>query len=412
MRLRCLRELERKWISEQQELIVNEDRESVVIIPEERMRMVRGAKRARRPEYVQSFITNTTAPKSLDELYALTRSDDWCPSMDSLLYMERGEPTGWTVPRWAKIGDVVFFMHSKTSNSHLTAIRTELEHRAAEFSGGDFRWLKFWVNHELDVYRLYGGKIFAVGRVIGNPFRDEDEPSEFSHWGSRVYADIDDVQILKQPVDISEFNDFIHVSRQSAITPVFGKEYEQLMGLVCAKNRIPKRFKGLKCDPMPLSRIDDDNWFDVMQRYRRSFFLEQQFRTYCVDYLLKAFSDRKTLHAESRCRKAGHADTFVDNLVMYRSRWLPVEVKLDIDLEKNLEEQLLQYMGVDDVVVEGEKAIPPDDLWSDRVLVVDTEGVYLYYGGELRYLLLWDDAKTLEKALGMLHGRLGIVCGW
>ena len=381
---------------------------------EQNLRVERMREREEGPSFVQSFITNTTAPKSLDELFEIVKTNEDCPSMDHILYMDRGERTGWTVPRWAKKGDVVFFMHSKTSNSHLTAIRTELERRADEFEWDDWCWLRFWINHELDVHKLYGGKVFAIGRVIGKPYKENDDFVN-KHWGSNIYADIDDIQLLREPIDISEFNEFIHVSRQSAITPVFGKEYERLIGLIASKNRVPKRFQGLKCDPMPLSRINDRNWFDVMQRHRRSFFLEQQFRTYCVDRFLKMFGDRRTFYAECACRKVGHSTTFVDNLVLYKCKWLPVEVKLDINLENDLEGQLRQYMDVDDMVVKGrekDRTLTPSELWSDRVMVVDTEGLYLYYEDELRYLLLWEEMNSVEAMYSALRWRLSQVCDW
>ena len=383
-------------------------------VHEMRLREERHRKREEGPRFVQSFITNATAPKTLDELYEITRVDGYCPSMDAILYMWRGEPIGWTVPGWAKVGDVVFFMHSKTSNSLLTAMRSELALRENEFGPEDLNWLRFWINHELDVHKLYGGKIYAIGRVAGKPYKDSGNHSH-QHWGSCIYADIDDVQMLTNPIDISEFNGFIHVSRQNAITPVFGEKHERLMGLIAAKNRIPKRFKGLNCDPMPLSRINERNWLDVLRRHRRSFFLEQQFRTYCVDHFLRAFGEKRTFYAEGRCRKAGHPDTFVDNLVLYRGRWLPVEVKLDIALTHNLEAQLEQYMDVDDVVVkkrQDQVVFERDELWLDRVMVVDTEGLYLYYGSVLRYLLLWDEVNSIETMLSALRWRLESVCDW
>ena len=378
------------------------------------LRAERHRERDEGPKYVQSFITNVVAPNTLDELYEITVTNEYIPSMDVVLYMYRGDPVGWTVPRWAKIGDIVFFMHSKTSNSHLTAIRSELNRRASEFGEEEWHRLKFWVNHELDVHRMYGGRVFAIGRVAGKPYKETDG-FVHKHWASTIYADIDDIQILKEPVHISEFNDFIYVSRQNAITPVFGKEYEQLMSLIASRNRVPGRFLGLKCDPMPLSRITDRNWFSIMQKHHRSFFLEQQFRTYCVDRFLRVFGDRRTFYAEGRCRKAGCADTFVDNLVMRGSRWLPVEVKLDITLVTDLESQLQQYMNVDKVVVkrgQESRMLAPESIWNDRVMVVDTEGLYLYHDDELRYLLLWDRMETENEMLETLNRTLSCICEW
>ena len=48
------------------------------------------------------------------------------------------------------------------------------------------------------------------------------------HWQARIYADIDIIAILEHPPDISGFNDFIKVSRQSGITPVVESEFAEL----------------------------------------------------------------------------------------------------------------------------------------------------------------------------------------
>ena len=343
----------------------------------------------------------------MDELYGTVIEAGDCLLMDKLLYMYKGDRVDWTVPSWAKTGDIVFFMHSKTSNSHLTAIRTEFEQRAGSYSDADRLWLKYWINHALDVHRQYGGKIFAIGRVAGKPRRETFH--EYEHWASTIYADIDDIFILSDPVDISEFNDVIYVSRQGAITGVFGEQYYELMSRIEAKNSIPKMYRNLNADPLPFSKIDESNWFDVVQRYRCSFFLEKQFRSYCVNYFLKEFGDQKTFYSEARCMKRGKADTFVDNLVKFKGKWLPVEVKLNITLEHNLSGQILQYLNVDSIYVEKERALKRNEIWLDRIMVVDTEGIYIFKDATLKKLLAWQDMGSCEELINALNLKL---CGW
>ncbi|WP_232001617.1 hypothetical protein [Slackia heliotrinireducens] len=108
---------------------------------------------------------------------------------------------------------------------------------------------------------------------------------------------------------------------------------------------------------------------------------------------------------------AAEPNTFVDNLVLYRGLWLPVEVKLNIYTTSNLEDQLEQYMHVDKIEHEG-MTFGQDMLWLDRVLVVDTEGLYLYTGGTMHYLLLWDDFKSEQDMLDALDARLDAICAW
>ena len=72
-------------------------------------------KRADNKKYVQSFITNTSFPTSIDELFNFC----FCFNMESLLGVDPDDPDnpcwngGWTCPRWAKKGDIVFFYHAK-----------------------------------------------------------------------------------------------------------------------------------------------------------------------------------------------------------------------------------------------------------------------------------------------------------
>ena len=357
-----------------------------------------------------------TAPKTLEELEETVLDFDSgadCLLPDKILYMDKGETECWTSPRWAKIGDVVFFMFAGSAKSHLTRIRKEFEGRAHKYDEYDRAWLRFWINHGLGLHRFYGGKIFAIGRVTGSPERYDN--NEYQHWSSHIYAEIDDIFILDNPVDISEFNDFIMVSRQSAITGVFGKEYERLMEIITSKNKIPKIYRDLVADPLPLSKINETNWFDIMKKYRCSFFLEQQFRTYGVDYFLREFGDQRKFFKEVRCKKQGHADAIVDNLVYYRGRWLPVEVKLSVATEYDLDHQLGKYMFVDRMVAKdsrGDRVFESDVLWNDRVLVVDTNSIYLYFDDELHDICQWDDATNKRQLLDRVNDTLGKIITW
>ena len=73
-------------------------------------------------ENVQAFINNISFPKTLDELYWFATEHGSFNVEDILFETE----TVWTSPKWVKIGDVVFFMHSKTAKSIITKLRTEL----------------------------------------------------------------------------------------------------------------------------------------------------------------------------------------------------------------------------------------------------------------------------------------------
>ena len=81
----------------------------------------------------------------------------------------------------------------------------------------DIRWQALQRAREL--YKKYGGRIFAIGRISGRPYYDNQEYDDMYHWSSRVYAPIDRIYVLQQPIDISEFSDFLPISTRGAITP-------------------------------------------------------------------------------------------------------------------------------------------------------------------------------------------------
>lgn len=49
--------------------------------------------------------------------------------------------------------------------------------------------------------------------------------TENLHWKSNIYAPIDDIFLLENPIDISEFNIEIDVSRQNSITSVLDEKF-------------------------------------------------------------------------------------------------------------------------------------------------------------------------------------------
>ena len=109
-----------------------------------------------------------------------------------------------------------------------------------------------------------------------------------------------DAKIKNSNLDISEFNEYIYVSRQSAITSVLGEDFKKLKSLIISKNNTPLYFSQVDATPIPLKRINKDNWMTISNEYRRSFMLETQFRAYYVDYLLSAIGGRKTIYKECK----------------------------------------------------------------------------------------------------------------
>ena len=329
---------------------------------------------------VQSFINNISFPKTLDELYwYATQHGSF--NVEDVLYESE---TVWTSPKWAKIGDIVFFMHSKTAKSTITRLRTQLYKEKDNIPKNKFKTLIDWINRGLGLYSQYGGKIFAIGRVIGAPeyiadSDDDYEDASFYHWGSRIYSEIE-VFVLETPICISEFNDFIFVSRQSGITPVFGKEFIKLRDLIASKNETPKYFLSSVATPLPLTKINSENWLEITEEYRRSFMLESQFRSYYVDYLLSAISDRKTIYKECRCVKQNNPNTFADNVIYINGKYIPVEVKLSVAAEPNIKGQVENYCNTDEIYIDSKrnKKTLPNQIYNKNVIVIDTEDIYVF----------------------------------
>ena len=347
------------------------------------------------PEYsndiVQSFINNISFPKTLEELHFFT-TEHGSFNIEDVLYEEK---IIWTSPKWAKIGDIVFFMHSKTAKSTITRLRTQLNNQRCNIEKEKYSVLMNWINRGLDLYKQYGGKIFAVGRVIGAPeyiadYDDNYEDATYYHWGSRIYSEIE-VFVLETPVDISEFNNFIFISRQSGITPVFGKEFIKLRDLILSKNRTPEYFIKSVATPLPLTEISSNNWLNITDKYRRSFMLESQFRSYYTDYLLCEVSDRKTIYRECRCIKKDNSDTFADNVIYINGKYVPVEIKLSISAESNIKGQVKNYCNTDEIYIDTKrnKKINPNQIYNKNVIVIDTEGVYIFNSDnyELKHIL-------------------------
>lgn len=354
----------------------------------------------KRPTHVQAYINNISVPKSLDELLYFIY-EHGCYSVEDIL-ME--EETNWTAPKWTKIGDIVFFMHAKYGHSYLTALRTELNNTKFRYSRKDYKLMIEWIERGLALNKKYGGKIYVIAQVSGMPeYYDLDDEDNIYHWKSRVYVDMDQVTVLENPVDISEFNDFIMVSRQSAITPVFGNDFLKLKKIISNKNKIPDFLKISDATPIPLQRINKENWINLSNEYRRNFMLESQFRTYYVNYLLSELGDRKTIYRECRCRKQGIPDSFVDNVIYIKGKYLPVEVKLSIFTQSDIKDQVRKYCEDEFIVLDTKKnrIVEKKDIHNNFCLIIDTEHIYLFDNikNQVEIICDLDDIKNNIKSL-------------
>lgn len=325
---------------------------------------------------VQAFVVNNAFNKSLDEILQNIKDRGYL-TIEVLLNEQEIE---WTAPRWCKPGDIALFMFSKTSNAILSALTTEFNKTESSYTLREKRLLKAALCRGKELYNKYGGCIFAFARVDGRISFEKHDSESFSHWRSPIYAPMNHVTILEKPISIEVFREFLTISRQQTITPVLGDTFDRLKDLIVSNNSVPDFFKYLKATPMPLQKVNDGNWIAYGMEYRRHFFLETAFRKYYVDYLLRELGDKKTFFYECKCYKSSGNPPRVDNIILFLGKYLPVEIKLSIHNEANIENQVHQYCQLSYVDLGKRKIIqnPLQQMWYTNVLIIDTEDVYIY----------------------------------
>ena len=283
----------------------------------------------------------------------------------------------------------------KFCNSTLTSLRTQVRKQLDPESSDAIQFEKS-IADQLAFHKKYGGRIFAIGRINGVPEKMTVDP--IAHYKSNMFCNINDLFLLDNPIHISEFNSFITISRLSGITPVFGENYDKLKAIISENNDVPEYFQYSYSTPFPHALVNEKNWMKLGLEYRYSFTLEVQFRQCYVNYLLKRLGDQKTIYMECPCYKGDKPITFVDNVIRINRKLLPVEVKLNINAESDLEGQCEQYCQLDKIVLrkDAKQAVNMNNVIDDRVLVIDTFAVYMFFFKErsIKFIYDLDELKT------------------
>lgn len=356
-------------------------------------------------DFVNSFINNVSFPQTLEQFISVI-DDKGCYDIQILMF-EAEEENGWvcwTSPRNCVIGDVVLFFHAKSAIKKIK----RLENIVKKLDPNEYNidYLLDWLDDAKELYSMYGAKIFAMGRISSRPEREDDEYFD-KYWGSRIYAKVEDLHILDNPIDFEEFNSFIYLARQSAITPLPSKEFELLKEIIHSKNPdVPKWFLNSKIGDYQLSKVNKDNFIELTSGYRKRFPLEVSFRSYYVDYFLKALA-RNKVYKECICCSEEHPLARVDNIFEYNGKKILLEVKLNIDLEKDLISQLNQYIGAEYVYLGDYKTENKiTDFEKDYMFVIDVYAVYKYSGGKLVKMFDLDEIKCVEDIVGRMGGGI------
>ena len=353
----------------------------------------------RREAPVQAFINSIALPSTIEDLLFFIKDNHLLDPEQILL----NSSEVWSVPRWCKKGDIVFFMITVSSAQAISHVRAEMKKQRDFIQPDDYRFLNFGVMREESIYDRYGGTIFAIGRVSGN--------IETVSGDKRVYARVDNIIVLDQPLHYDQFKGKVPVSKGGSITPVYSEKYSLLKDQMSQMNSLPDYVLKSRSEPIRESSINRENWLEIAKNYRFHYTLEEQFRKAFVDYLLKDVSDSRKLYAECYCKnKKGHWG-FIDNVVLFNGKYLPVEVKLNVDLEADLIGQVSKYCSLSLLKLTQDLSLvaPEDETFSDKVIIIDTFGIYLYDDTIHDYQKIYDffslstkdDLKTIRDTISV-----------
>ena len=355
-------------------------------------------------DFVNAHINNISFPKTIEQLEDFIY-EHGCYNVEDVINEAVDGYTIWTVPRSSVVGDIVLYFHAKTAIQWIRKLETAT--RALDPTMHDQKLLVEWLQRARELYSLYGGKIFAIGRIGSRP---EKEELEFQyHWSSRVYADVKDLYLLETPIDISEFNSFILVSRQSAITPLPSKEFEKLKALIKSKNcDVPKWFLESRIGDNMLSKVNQNNFLEITNLYRKRFPLEINFRSYYVDYFLKTLSG-KNVYRECQCHTVRTPLARVDNVFEFDGKRILLEVKLNIALEDDLISQLHQYIFADYISLSNTPNNNTTDFEKDFMFVIDVYSMYKYNVKSNKLTRIFDLDEIKSKDDIITHMRNAIL---
>lgn len=182
-------------------------------------------------EEIFGFVNNMAFPKNLYQFEKNMENDEYFNVLDVLSH----SLVGWTVDKYAKLGQLCFWSHTATTITNITNIEEELKGKT---NHPKYSYLMNCLEKAKQLYNKYGGKIFAVGRVVGEPFEEKHEDRDYIHWSSRVYGVMYNFYNLTTPIDRQEFSDFITIANKGAITNLNKEQCEKLLKMIEEKEGV------------------------------------------------------------------------------------------------------------------------------------------------------------------------------
>lgn len=300
--------------------------------------------------------------------------EDGRNNLDVLL---EDEIVNWSVPRWSHEGDIILFLYSKKSINKINMIAktVKLEQQYHQLTGTYSSSYDRRIERDRQLYKKYGGAIVGFGRLA------EDPGVDFYNYKKQTGATITDIHILEEPLPVSKFTSFLRIN-QGGITPVWGEWYERIKQMIIETNDdLPQYFLESSSMSDEEANINEKTWIKENIKRNFNYIKEEEFRTFYCDYLLKELSDDGILYTECACYKEGmRYPSYADYVISIGDKWLPVEVKIDISIEQNLDYQVSKYCELTDLLLDpkaGEYAVN-EDLIQTRVLIVDERRIQIY----------------------------------
>lgn len=351
---------------------------------------------------VQACISSVSFPTSMDGLRETLRwnAEYGRPAldMDILLRYDPDKGSEWTGPRWLTTGDVMFFYHTKSAKDHINRLVREL--RATRPGVGDSlgRLLALLgyvtkeelvnaLHHALELAARYSGTIFACARVGGTSELVEDI-SRHSHFKSRVAVPLAQVHVFESPLPPGVVEQCVRIQRAGAVTIIGRREFDEIRSQLAAANQIPEFLSQVQFTDRGFQQVNQSNWPSISCAAGSRFRLESQIRSYLLDFLLNEVKDANTpLLLECTCLRDGCKTGTVDYFVQVHGRWIPVEAKLNVLSEMDIESQIERYIHIDSFspTIGSTRRTMTTDPDSSVCLVVDQFGVYVTVNGSFEH---------------------------
>ena len=100
-------------------------------------------------------------------------------------------------------------------------------------------------------------------------------------------------------------------------------------------------------------------------------------------------------YRECRCCKGTNPDSFVDNIIRLKGKYLPIEVKLNIKVEPDIVGQVTKYCELSKCYLTNRAPdyIDSSAMYSNNVVIIDTNKIFLYD----------DEKKSIEEIYDLDH---------